>query len=189
MNPDLQEHMPAATDDDGRMVLTGVRRLTPATTTIFEGSFSLLHCSVQNDTLYRGVYCLLLFPIRYPEGLISVRYTDMRDKDREIGIIEQLTDWPAQAQALVRASLRKQYYERIIRRILAIENRFGLLFFSVQTQIGPEDFVMRWAHDRTEEYGERGKVLRDAFDNRFIIQDVTALPAADQRRFTAFIYW
>lgn len=173
MNPDVQGHIPASTDDDDRAVLTGVRRLSPATTTIFEGSFSLLHCSVQNDALYRGVYCLLLFPIRYPAGLISVRYTDMQDKDREIGVIEQLTDWPAPAQALV----------------LAIEHRFGLLFFSVQTQVGPEDFVMRWAHDRTEEYGERGKVLRDAFDNRFIIPDVTALPGADQRRFAAFIYW
>ena len=43
--------------------------------------------------------------------------------------------------------------------------------------------------DRAEEYGDKGKVLMDALDNRYIIPDVDELPAADRRRFTSFIYW
>ena len=36
---------------------------------------------------------------------------------------------------------------------------------------------------------EKGKVLLDASDNRFIIPDVQALPAADRRRFSSYVYW
>ncbi len=188
MNDTIQSPATAAYADD-RMLATGARRLTPATATIFEGSFSMLHCAVTQDTLYRGVFCLRLFPVRYPEDYISLRHTDMAEKDHEIGVIERLADWPGTVRDLIRASLHKQYYERVIRRVHAIEYRYGLLFFSVQTQIGLETFVMRWAHDRTEEYGLRGKVLLDAYENRYIIPDLDALPASDRRRFTAFIYW
>jgi hypothetical protein len=40
-------------------LVTHVRRLTPDTTRIFEGSYSLLHCSVTGHGLYRGVFSVL----------------------------------------------------------------------------------------------------------------------------------
>jgi hypothetical protein len=40
--------------DDERLVGMGVRLLTPANTTIFEGTFSLLHCAVKDDTCTAG---------------------------------------------------------------------------------------------------------------------------------------
>lgn len=178
--------------DDQRLVGMGVRLLTPANTTIFEGTFSLLHCAVAGDTLYRGVYAVLMFPIRHADRFISLRYTDAADKDKEkeIGIIDELGAFPAEHQRLVRNTLVKHYYEQVLTRIYGIDNRFGLLFFDVETQLqGRRQFVMPWRGDRAEDYGANGKILLDAFDNRYIIPDVAELPTADRNVFTSFIYW
>jgi len=177
------------TIDDARLLPTGVRRLVPETTTIFEGTFSLLHCAVKGDTLYRGVFAIRMFPIRHPERFVSLCYTDIEEKDQEIGVIADLSVFPKDQQSLVQRSLASHYHEQIIRRILKIRNEYGLLFFEVETQRGEEEFVMPWRGDRAEEYGEKGKVLLDAFDNRYIIPNVEDLPPADHQRFTSFIYW
>ena len=174
---------------DSRLVVTGVRRLTPATAKMFEGAFSLLHCAVIGYQTYRGVFAVLMFPIRYPDRYISLRYTGEKDKVREIGVIDDLSAFSAEIQALIRAVLKKQYHEHIISRVYEVRNEFGLLFFDVETQRGRQGFMMPWRHDRAEDFGAGGKVLLDVNENRFIVPDVLALPATDQRRFTNYIYW
>ena len=175
--------------NETRLISTGVRRLMPDTTRIFEGTFSLLHCSVKPDSLYRGVFAVRLFPIRYPNNYISLLYTGPDDKDKEIGVIEDLSTFPTEQHALVARSLAAHYYEKIVRRVHKIRYEYGLLFFDVETQRGREDFVMPWRGDRAEDYGEHGKVLLDALDNRFIIPNVDELPPADHNRFVNYIYW
>lgn len=167
----------------------GVCWLTPETTKIFEGTFSLLHCSVKGDGLYRGVYAMRLFPIRHPNRYISLRCPGHDGKDREIGVIKSLADFPQEQKELVRANLAKYYHERIIHRVYRVEFDYGLLFFDVETQRGREQFVMPWSGERAEAYGEKGKVLLESMGNRYVIPDVSALPPADHRRFTNYIYW
>ena len=167
----------------------GVRRLTPDKTTIFEGVLSVLHCAIQNDQLYRGVFAIRMFPVRHPTRFISLHFTDLDDKDREIGVIEDLSVFPPEQQALVQRDLAAHYHEKIIRRVFEVKYEYGLLFFEVETQDGREKFEMQWRGDRAEEYGDAGRVLLDALDNRYIIPDVEALPPADHQRFTNFIYW
>jgi hypothetical protein len=167
----------------------GVRRLTPETTTVFRGTFSLLHCVVKGDDLYRGVFAVMLFPISHPDRFVSLRYTDVADKIREIGVIEDLSEFAPDQQELIRASLAKHYYENIITRVYSVQCEYGLLFFDVETQQGRTQFMMPWRYDRAEDYGASGKVLLDANDNRFIIPDVSGLPPAERQRFTNYIYW
>jgi hypothetical protein len=180
---------PRQSYDDARLAPIGVRYLTPENTTIFEGTFSLLHCAVQGDTLYRGVFAVMMFPITHPDRYVSLRYTDEKDKEREVGVIADLNAFPEDARRLVRTTLVKHYHEQEVERIFGVEYRHGLLFFAVATPQGRREFVMPWRHDRAEDYGEKGKVLLDAFDNRYIIPDVSKLPAGDRREFTRFIYW
>ena len=179
---------PQATPDSG-LAKVGVRRLSPEGTTIFEGTFSLLHCAVKADGLYRGAFAIRMFPVRLPDRFISLHYTDTAEKEREIGVIDDLTAFSEEQQALVRRSLSMQYHEQRVRRILEIRTEFGLLFFRIETQRGEEEFVMPWRGDRAEDFGENGKVLLDAHDNRYIIPDLTALPQGDLQRLRNFIYW
>jgi len=172
-----------------RATLIGVRWLKPDTTGIFEGSYSLLHCSVKNDALYRGVFAVRMFPVTYPDGFISLGYTDTDEKLREIGVIENLWEFPPEQQALVRASLDRHYHEPAIRRVYGVKLRYGQLFFDVETERGRESFILPWRGDRAEDFGERGKLLLDVFDNRYVIPDVQQLSPADRSRFTKYVYW
>jgi hypothetical protein len=167
----------------------GVRWLTPDTTRVFTGTFSLLHCAVKDDNLYRGVFAVMLFPVSQPDHFISLRYMELDGKDNEIGVIEKLADFPADQQDLIRASLNKQYHEQVIRRIHHLEFGYGLLFFDVETARGREQFSMPWRGDRVEEFGVRGKILIESLGNRYIIPNLDDLPPADRRLFTSFIYW
>jgi hypothetical protein len=180
---------PAMTLGDSKLSQTGYKRLLPTNTRVFEGSFSQLHCHVEGDKLYRGVYAVLMFPVTHPERFISLRYTDEQDKDQELGVVEDLSAFPEEARQAIKESLLKQYYQRVIHRIYDIECKYGLLFFNVETGHGSEMFVMPWRHDRTEEFGVNGKVLLDSLDNRYIIPDVEKLPSSDRRTFLGYIYW
>jgi hypothetical protein len=168
---------------------TVVRWLTPDVTHVFEGTYSLLHCTVKGDTLYRGVFAVRMFPVSYPDQFISLRHHDIEEKVREIGIIPDLNAFAAEAQKLVRSSLDRHYYEQVISRINEVRNEYGLLFFDVETQRGREKFVMPWRYDRAEDYSANGKLLLDVSDNRYIVPDVAELPPADRRRLTKYIYW
>lgn len=166
-----------------------VRWLSPQDATVFKGTYSLLHCTVRDEAIYRGVFAVRMFPVSYPERFISLRYIDSEDNIQEIGVIERLAEFPPEAQDFIRASLNKHYYEQQILRVHRARCEFGMLFFDVQTQRGREEIIVPWRYDRAEDCGERGKLLLDALDNRFVIPDMDALPAADRRRFKAYIYW
>ena len=177
------------TEEDLSEAMVGVRWLTPRTTHIYESDFSLLHCSVEGEAVYRGVYAVLMFPVRHPKRFVSLRYFNREGKEREIGVIQRLRDFPREEQRLIRARLNRHYYEQVIQRIYRVQSEYGLLFFDVETQRGREQFVMPWRADCAEGYGEKGKMLRESLGNRYIITDIEELPPADQRRFTSYIYW
>ena len=166
-----------------------VRWLNPQNTRIFEGTYSLLHCAVTGDTVYRAVFAVRLFPVSHPQQYVSLRYTDTTDQVREVGVILHLPEFPPDAVRLVSASLSRHYYEQAITDIHDVRCEFGLLFLDVETARGRESFVMRWQQDRAEDYGDTGKVLLDVFDNRYIIPDMSTLDPAARRKLTKYVYW
>jgi len=166
-----------------------VKWLDPESTTVFEGTFSLLHCAVKGDTLYRGVFAVRLFPVSFPDQYISLRYTDQHDKVREVGVILRLGDFPEDAVRLIRASLDRQYHEQTISDIFDVTCKYGLLFFDVDTPRGREQFIVRWQQDRTEDYGEVGKVFLDVYDNRYVVPDLVKLSPTARRKLTKYVYW
>jgi hypothetical protein len=174
---------------DSRLVEAGVRRLTPDVVTLFEGVSSMIHCSIQGEGLYRGVFAVRMFPVRHADRYISLHYTDVNDREQDLGVIEDPGVFPKEQQELIFRDLRAHYYEQTIRRIYDARCEYGVLFFDVETQRGREEFVMPWRGDRAEDYGESGKVLLDALDNRYIIPSIPDLPPADRRRFSNYIYW
>jgi hypothetical protein len=189
---DLRESAQSSDDsaaESADALATGVRRLTPANCEIFRGTFSLLHCTVLGDQIYRGVFASLCFPVKHPNRFISLRYHSSKGKAEEIGLIEDLTPFPDKARELVLDSLHKHYHEQFIERVDKVTFQFGLLHFDVQTGRGQEHFTMRWQTDRAQDYGDHGKVLLDSFENRYVITDVEQLPARDRARLRRYIYW
>jgi len=182
------------TDQRAKPSEVGVRFLDPKTTRIFTGAHDLLHVQVEaadweGERLFRGVFAAMAFPISCPDRYISLRYFELDGRDKEIGMIDDPKLFPQEAQDLVRRSLSRTYYELTITRVYTVEFKYSLLFLNVETEQGRREFQMRWRYDRTQDFGESGKVLLDVYENRYIIPDVNSLPKADREALTRFIYW
>jgi hypothetical protein len=48
---------------------------------------------------------------------------------------------------------------------------------------------MRWSQSQVQDFGDRGKILVDLDDNRFLVPDVEALPPKERELFQRFVYW
>ncbi len=165
------------------------RYLLPSDTSLFKGRLGSIHCLLDNKEAYANVHCVLCFLISHPVRYISICYSDDNGKEHEIGIIEDLSAFPKEVQLIVTENLKRYYYERIIKRIYSTKFDYGMLFFEVETSEGRDTFQMRWQADRALEFGKKGKLLLDVFENRYIVPSIDDLPEADRNRLTRFIYW
>ncbi|KPJ70791.1 MAG: hypothetical protein AMS14_10030 [Planctomycetes bacterium DG_20] len=168
---------------------TATRYLTPDIARIHLGSLESLHVTVLNEGIYGGVHAVYLFPVGFPGRYISLRHTDSKGEDVEVGILRDLAEWPPGARELVQNALKRHYFVHVITRINRIRWRYGFLFFDVETDKGPARFYMLWRHDRAVDYGRRGKILLDVDENRHLIPDVNALPPRERNEFLRYIYW
>ncbi len=163
--------------------------LDPEKIKIFRGTFETIHVQTEDGTLHRGVFAIAAFPVSNPNKYISLFYYDERDRECEIGMIEDIDRLPEQERNLVEEALRKQYFHFEILAINSIRFAFGLLFFDVETDKGPKQFSMRWETRFAFDFGRRGKILIDIFEDRYIITDISRLNRIEQELFTRYIYW
>ncbi len=172
-----------------RIDRTQIRFLTPESCRIHLGSHNALHVTVVNDRIYGGVYAAYAFPVAYPDGYVSLIHAGGEDREIEIGIIRDLSEFPIAEAELVREALRRRYFIHVITSIRRIGWKYGYIAMDVDTDKGPVSFMMRWQHDSAVDYGRRGKVLIDLDDNRYLIPDVGGLPPRQRSDFQRYIYW
>jgi len=163
--------------------------LTPDSITVYKGDFNMLQVEVKGKQTYKGVFAVQAFPISNPNKFVSLFHYDEHDKTREIGMIEDVSRFPGDTQAIINEALGKHYYAYDILRINDIKWEFGLLHFDVETNKGPRKFSMRWEQHRAIDFGERGKIIMDIFDDRYIIPDVEALHHLERDAFTRYVFW
>jgi hypothetical protein len=135
------------------------------------------------------VFAVNLFPATNPDDYISLRVWTRDGTEQEIGILRRLDEWPVEAQALVRAALARRYWLQTITGVDQIKLELGHLNFEVRTDHGPRRFTMRWSQSQVQDFGERGKVLLDLDDNRFLVPDVETLPPRERDLFQRYVYW
>ena len=179
---------PAAAPAPQKPDPTRTRFLTPDMCRIHLGNLGALHVTVMNDSIYGGVYAAYAFPVAYPGGYISLIHS-VGEKDVEIGIIRDVNEFPPQAAELVRQALARRYFVHTITAIREVGWKFGLVAFEVDTDKGPVSFYMRWSQDRAVDYGQRGKVLMDLDNNRYLIPDLEKLTPRERSEFQRYIYW
>jgi ATP-binding cassette subfamily B protein len=165
-----------------------VRWLTPSETRLELTEQSTLRVSIGDD-VYDGVFAVRALPATCPDRFISLRYTDADLQEHEIAMVHDLNAWPRATRELLDAALARRYLIRPIRAIEGMEAQYGLLNFRVRTDRGPARFTMRTNHSLAQDYGDRGKLLIDVDDNRYLVADIDALPRRQQTLFRRYIYW
>ena len=135
--------------------------------------------------LFAGFTC----EIPNPGDFISLRVWTRDGEQEEIGILRRLEDWPIESQMLVRHALERRYFLQTIDGVESIRLELGHLHCDVRTPHGPKRFTMRWSQSQVQDFGDRGKMLLDLDDNRFLVPDVDALPPKERELFQRFVYW
>jgi ATP-binding cassette, subfamily B, bacterial len=163
--------------------------LMPGGAEIRAGNRGGVEVTTESHETYRGVFAVNLFPATNSDDYISLRVWTRDGVEQEIGILRKLEEWPAEAQALVRGALARRYWLQTITGVDQIELALGHLTLAVRTEHGPRRFTMRWSQSQVQDFGERGKVLLDLDDNRFLVPDVEALPRRERDLFQQYVYW
>lgn len=165
------------------------RWLTPDRVKLSLGRHGALQLAVEGEPAYRGVFAVRCLPVRYPRQYLSLRHLDEHKREVEVGLVRDLSDWPQDVQDLIDQSLRKRFFVHTIREIHRIEHYQGYLTFDVETDLGPRQFIMRWQSDKAQDYGRAGKMLLDTEEERYLVQEIDALPERGRALFLRYIYW
>jgi hypothetical protein len=136
-----------------------------------------------------SVFIVKTFPSKYPAGYLSVRSWKDNGEEYECGMIRDLGEWRSSNRMLVEEMIERRYLMRRILRVRKNQLESGYLNMEVETDRGPCKLTMRWTQSQALEYSENGKLLIDTCENRYVVENVDALPAEDRERFLQFIYW
>lgn len=130
----------------------------------------------------------LCFPVSADSVYLSVRDASTEEQE-EIGIID---DWTALSPAdreAVAAELGLHYFVPQIQRVLQVKEEFGFLYWTVETDKGPKEFVMRNSVVHyAREVGPEHWLLIDVNQARYEIPKVSALDAHSQKLVKRFLY-
>lgn len=131
----------------------------------------ILRLTIGEELSYWKVQIYRCFPLTDPDRYISVRDA----VNREIGLIEDLSQLPPESQKVVKEELERRYLVPIVTRIFAIKERMGLLLWEVETDRGFRRFLTRASQEGVEQPEPHRCVLVDLDGNRYYIPDITAL--------------
>lgn len=95
--------------------------------------------------------------------------------NREIGLISDLSELPPNSQKVVKEELERRYLVPVVRRIISIKERMGMLMWEVETERGYRRFLTRASQEGIEQPEPHRCVLVDLDGNRYYIPDITAL--------------
>lgn len=128
------------------------------------------------------------FPVSDETVFLSVR--DARDEEQpEIGILEDWTQLAPADREAVAAELGLLYFVPRIQRILKIKEELGFLYWTVETDKGPKEFVMRNSViNYAREIGPAHWLMIDVNQARYEIPDIGALDRASQKWLNQFLY-
>jgi len=136
-----------------------------------------------------SVFVVRTFPATHPEEYLSVRGWNESGEEIELGMLRSLADWSAQSQEVVRTALKRRSLVRTIERVHDVKLGHGYLDFDVETDVGRQQFTTRWTGSQAIDFGPDGKMLIDTEENRFVVPQVSALPAPDREKFLHYVYW
>lgn len=123
------------------------------------------------------------FPLEELWSLLSV----LDEKEEEVGMIRELSQFGAEEEALLRAELERRYYAPVILKILSLKERFGFSYWKVETAEGKMEFTLRDTYKSLIRPDGNRVFILDVDGNRFVIPDVTALDRKSYRKIELYL--
>ena len=147
--------------------------------TVYENN--LVNIERENGECYEALEPRRLFPVSNLET-----YVTLLNKDgEEIAIIRAINDLSEQSKNVIRASLDNYYLVPKITRIISVTEKYGTLRWEVETDRGVKSFDIRNRNHDIKVQKNGAVRVRDADDNRYVIDDYKALDAHSRAQLIA----
>lgn len=137
------------------------------------------------DKEYARVGVYLTFPLTNPEEFISIREAD--EKAKEIGIVEKLTQLPADQQEMLREQIKLRYFMPVITKVLDIKDEYGHAYWNVVTTFGACRFTTQMSGDAVIHLSDSRLMVTDIDGNRYEIPDFYLLGVMERKKLDLFI--
>ena len=123
------------------------------------------------------------FPLEELWSFLSV----LNEKEEEVGMIRDISQFGQVQEELLRAELERRYYAPVILRILSLKERFGFSYWKVETAEGKMEFTLRDTYKSLIRLDGKRVFVLDVDGNRFVIPDVTALDRKSYRKIELYL--
>jgi len=138
-----------------------------------------------NGVHYDRIKVVRLFPFSDADRYISIRVYG--DGDKEIGIIEDMSEMSEETQEILRRQLNLCYFTPVIKKIYNIKDEYGYAYFHVMTDRGECKFTINMGSNAVAKLSDTRLIIQDVDENRFEIQDVEALSQKERRMLDMFL--
>jgi hypothetical protein len=154
----------------------------------FERSGDTLSLRLDGEQHYRRVVLRSCFPVSQESRYLSVRAADGEEQS-EIGVIEDWTKLREPDRQAVAEELGLHYFVPAIQRVFEVKDELGFLYWTVDTDKGHKEFVMRNNVIRQAREVSPGRwLLIDVNQARYEIPDIGTMDRASQKLIQRYLY-
>lgn len=166
---------------------SSVRYITEKDITFYETEGKMLGACLDGNDVGR-VDVLRLFPLHEKEKYISVRKKaeSFRDRNTELGIIEDISVFPKDEKDLVWEELQRRYFVPEITKVKSAKEEFGHTYWETETTAGERNFTTFDMSSSLVRINENSVMLIDVDGSRYLIPD---LKNADEKAVKILDIW
>ena len=150
--------------------------------TLRRDSFGVLHLTTPAGEHYSGVAPVRAFPIQSPDGAIAMVLGD----GKEVAWIDHLDDLPAPERGLLQEELEGREFMPEIARIVDVSSFATPCTWSVVTDRGETNFVLKDEGD-IRRIGEASLLVADNHGIHYLIRDMFAIDKHSRKILDRFL--
>lgn len=154
----------------------------------FERHGDTLSLTLNGGEHYPRVVLRSCFPVSQEQRYLSVRDAN-GEEQQELGVIEDWTTLTEDDRQAVAKELGLHYFVPAVRRVFEVKDELGFLYWTVETDKGAKEFVMRnnvIRHAREVSPGHW--LLIDVNQARYEIPDIETMDPTSQKLVRRYLY-
>lgn len=132
---------------------------------------------------YNRVILTRALPLSQPDEYIAI--SDVEKK--ELGIIQNLSDFSSEQQALINGEISSRYFCPKVTEILSVKEKFGHIYFDVKIGTFKKNFTVRDITKNIRYHG-KGFDLIDVDGNRYCFDEFDSMPSKYKRKLEPYLY-
>jgi hypothetical protein len=145
-------------------------------------AFGRLVLTAEDGLVHDGVVPVRAFPIAAPVEGLSL----LSAEGHELAWVDRLDELPAAPRALVEAALAEREFMPEIRGLLGVSTFSTPSTWTVQTDRGPTQFVLKGEED-IRRVGRTMLIVADSRGLQFVVRDLRALDRHSRRLLERFL--